>query len=217
MLLNHLSDGWYSYYTVALPRQHELLPAYYLAYWSEDLLPRLAPMVILSAFFVVHEIVRGDRSRGVLYLALWLGGIGSSWISRMHSGGWLNVLIPAHALLALVAALGMGLAARRDFEKWTKGVRVAAGLLALVQFGLLVYNPARYAPTARDLQAGRHFVHILASLPGEVCVPCHGYLPTRAGKRTFADWQAVYDVLRAKAGGCASDLDGELMEAYAAP
>ena len=37
---------------------------------------------------------------------------------------------------------------------------------------------------------------LLAAVPGDVYVPCHGYLPSLAGKRTYAHWAAIYDVLR---------------------
>ncbi len=51
LFLNRLSDGWYSYYTLWLPSHHELIAAYYVAYWFEDLLPTLAPVMILERAF----------------------------------------------------------------------------------------------------------------------------------------------------------------------
>ncbi len=139
----------------------------------------------------------------------------ASWVSRLHSGGWVNVLMPAHALLALVAALGVGLAGGAEFAKWNKSARVAAYLLALAQFVVLIYNPARCVPTAGDLQEGRRLVRTVASLPGSVYVPCYGYLPARAGKRTFAHWQAVQDVRRGDPGRGGAMLERELTKAYA--
>ncbi len=196
LIFDRLSDGWFSYYTFIIPQAHEFVQCMYLAYWFGDMLPVFAPMLILSAFFIVHEITRGERARGVSYLALWVGALLACWVSRLHGGGYVNVLLPVHAALALLAGMGAGVARDSWPHRSQVGRRGIVYALVLAQFIALIYSPSIYVPKERDAQAGRSFVRALAAMPGDVFLPCHGYLYTLAGKRTFPHWAAIYDVLK---------------------
>ena len=84
-------------------------------------------------------------------------------MSRLHSGGGQDVLIPAYAATALMGGFGYDAllraakgestgGANRQGAGWLTTVPAAAGLvLALVvgiQIGALHYSPSRYVPTA---------------------------------------------------------------------
>jgi hypothetical protein len=67
--------------------------------------------------------------------------------------------------------------------------------VALIQFVCLIYDPISRVPTARHVEAGRQIVQLLREAPGEVWVPYHGHLATLAGKKSYANWMAITDVL----------------------
>jgi len=62
----------------------------------------------------------------------------------------------------------------------------ACYVLLMVQFGALYYNPPAQIPTSDDAQAGNRLVASIATTPGEVLVPFHGYLALMAGKEPSA-------------------------------
>jgi len=216
VLLDWLHGGWYSFYTLRLPRAHAWYPPALTEFWFGDLLPVLAGMIGLGAAYLIAAWRHGRRAEATFYLAALLGALAAGWGSRLHVGGYVNVLMPAHAVLALVGALGVGAAfamARKGRAKW---LSLAACALCLVQFALLLYSPSRYLPAPRDAAAGRALVTTLAAIPGEVWVQSHGYLPTFAGKRTYAHSMAVADVLRGGDPQTSAELRRSITQAYAA-
>jgi hypothetical protein len=140
-----------------------------------------------------------DRRR-IFYVCLALGMIGSSLVSRLHSGGYLNVLMPAHAALAVF----FGLAAAACLRIFAESRQYAATLcvygLCLLQFGILAYDPREQVPSEADRRAGEALLERIRGIEGEVLVVYHGYLPGRVGKKTSAEWMAIMDVLRGHTG-----------------
>ena len=139
------------------------------------------------------------------------GLIGSAWVSRLHTGGYANVLMPAYAAVALLAGLTYG-ALHRGPQR-----RIASPLLAavlLVQLGLLVYPLDAQIPTAADRSAGAQLSAALRALPGPAIVLRHPWYATQAGKGTFAQAEAIGDVLRSAstrgARALRASLDGAL-------
>ncbi|UCC67086.1 MAG: glycosyltransferase family 39 protein [Armatimonadota bacterium] len=202
-LLDRIHDGWYGYYVFELPAGPPIVTELLAEFWTKDLLPPLWAACLLSAFYLWHELARGNRAAGGLYLAVAAGLLGGAWVGRLHAGGHENVLLPAYAAIAILFGLAAGTA--------LKLIRAAApdrralleiGLyaLCLLQFALLVYHPSRLVPTRDDLEAGREFIATIAAVEGEVFIPDHGYLPALAGKRTHAHGMAVFDVARGDAG-----------------
>ncbi|HEX6972946.1 MAG TPA: hypothetical protein VF147_01010 [Vicinamibacterales bacterium] len=183
---NAATDGWFWYYVVTLPASHEPEWPMLRDFWSHDIAAVLSIAVVLTAVFVVS---RDPRGRRVFYGALFAGLVLTAWLSRMHSGGYSNVLMPLHAALAIGA--GLGLAAARD----TRFETIAA-LACLIQFAQLSYSPTIHIPTSRDREAGDRIVATLRTFKGDVLLPNHEYLARLAGKRTFASGMEFDDVRR---------------------
>ena len=203
-LLDRACHGWFSYYVFRLPRGTLVSPWRWAGFWTSDLLPSLFIAMLISALWLGRELVRGDRARGRFYLAAVVGMVGGSWLVRVHSGTYYNVLMPAHAAIALVCGLALGGVGKGNLRR--------AGLYAacLAQFALLAYNPARLLPSARDAEAGRAMVATLARIEGEVYVQEHGYLAALAGKRTYASGLAMRDVHRGDSGPASQGLRAEV-------
>jgi len=195
LLMNLASDGWYSYYTLELPRQHAIAKEYLLGFWWRDLLVPLTLLVLLAITGLALLWREKDHKeryyRSGFFLALLGGLLSASWFSRLHSGGYDNVLLPAYLGISLLSGLGIALADRdKCFWRWTMPAA------ACLQLGLLAYLPVGHIPGEQDRLAGDRIVEQLREAEGEVLVPYHGYLAGMAGKRGSAHHMAMADVER---------------------
>jgi len=190
--LDGVYDGWYWYYTVAVPSGHPSEAGLALAFWTQDLLPVFGIALAASA---IHQWrrTRSDLAKGRLdwfWPALLIGALGSSWSVRSLVGAHVNNLFPVYAVLCLTGGLAFA-AAREANDRLGRGALLAA----LAQLALLAYDPRPLVPTAADRAAGDALVATLAALPGEVFIPNHGYLARRAGKREYAHTLAIDNLL----------------------
>jgi hypothetical protein len=209
-LLDRSHGGWYSYYVFRMPARIQQTDAVAAPFWSHDLLPPVAIACALGVSALLPE-AHVPRGRTLFYSLLSSGLVGCAWLSRLHAGAYQNVLIPAHAAIGILFGLFLARSRGREAEPVRPGASLPRHVcvLVLVQFGLLLADPRRQLPSARDVEMGRQLVARLASVPGEVWLPQHGYLGSLAGKRTYAHAMAVYDVIRA---GDAADRDHLLTE-----
>ncbi|NQU45373.1 hypothetical protein HQ520_18995 [bacterium] len=154
--------------------------------------------LLAGSIWIAFRTLFGGR-RDWLWVALFAGMMGGAWMSRLHSGGYNNVLIPAYAVLSLLFGLALHevLSISKDRPK-AEGdfLRLAVFGICLFQFVLLVYNPLEALPTAADRAAGEAFLDELARLEGEVLIFHPAFLPTRVGKNSYGQTMAVNDVLR---------------------
>ena len=224
LALEQASGGWYSFYTLDLPRAHRIEPGAVVGFWLEDL---TAPFAIALAFSIAallpktRAAVGGGASGDTpaqarrFDLALAAGMLGAAWTSRMHEGGAENVLMPAHAAVAILGARGLMQVAGGSAMGSSAGAR-AALVLALVQFAVLAYNPMRYVPSRADAEAGAALTDRIRALPGDVWIPGHGYLASLAGKESHAHLMAVIDVLRAAPRSRPVQLQQDIEQSFAA-
>jgi 4-amino-4-deoxy-L-arabinose transferase-like glycosyltransferase len=203
--LHLVSDGWHSYYVYILPSEHLILPAYLGIFFLHDL---LRPLPIASLLFItllasaalrVRNAVEEERSRLLFYLlflpALMLGSAGS----RIHVGGAGNVLLPAYAAVALGVAVAAsqvvsGRVLATSMKAGFVGPLVSVALLA--QLAMLAFDPRPYVPNEATVRAGDRFVAEIEAIEGDVFTPDHGYLGARVGKKSFAHYVPLWDVLR---------------------
>ncbi len=209
-LLDRANDGWYYYYVVRLPLAIQRVDSVDAAFWSHDLVP---PMPIACALGLAALMPRQYERRGrvLFYSLLTVGLVGSAWLSRLHAGAHPNVLMPAHAAIAVL--LGLFLGQTQEVSPVGNGPRPHwpphVTLLVSVQFAMLLADPRLAMPSSREAAMGRQLVSRIASARGEVWLPQHGYLGSLAGKRTYAHSMAMYDVIRA---GDPRDRDHLVME-----
>ena len=214
LLLNALHQGWYVYYIFDLPRQHQLLPAVLVTFWAVDLFFPLPLASLAAILYLVGRPAKAVGQARLFYLLVAAGMLAGAWFSRLHFGGYDNVLLPAYVALALLFGLGVhaltGFIRSKDRRTL---LEIGIYVTCLAQFALLVYSPAAQVPTTRDRAAGESFIHTVEQIPGEVLIPYHGTLPALAGKRSYAHWMALSDVLRSERGEARDRLSEELKEA----
>ena len=209
VVLNAASHGWYDYYVFSELSGQPWAQQVWVSFWVNDIWHQQWPVVVLvlAAGGVSAGRVRGRIGRGspaLYWLAAAAGLIGSAWLSRLHTGGYANVLMPAYAAMALLGGLAFGTTTRG------RGARLAgplAGLAVIGQVALLAYSPARQIPTAADRTAGAELVARLRSLPGPVVVLRHPWYATMAGKGDLgAQEEAIHDAQRSSAPRAARAL-----------
>src|SRR5262249_33979756 len=150
---------------------------------------------------------------GGFYLLTAAGFVGGAFVSRLHSLSYINVLLPAYLIAAIVLAIATADVAATGLDRWhgaaRRRVTIAVYLLCLLQLLRVGYRPGAFVPDARDVAAGRQFVQRIAEMPGDVYVVDHGYLPALAGKQMHAHGAVLADVLR----GGTRDVEHELAAA----
>lgn len=203
------SDGWYHFYVFDLPKQHNLQKEMILGYWVHDLW-RSMPLAFLCIMGVGFAAIK-NRKKDWFHSAMLVGGlIISSWLSRLHSGGWDNVLMPAFACLAIFFGLGI----HQFHSCLRKRNQILIGqvflLLCVFQFASLHYDPAEHIPSQADEEAGWRVIQKIQSLPGDVFLPSHGYLLTMGGKPSMAQAQAVADIFRSHEKDLSKKLEMEI-------
>ncbi len=200
--LHAASDGWFSYFVFELPGTHRVVYSQAVEFWTLDLLGAAWIALFVSLLGLVL-LVRKDRRVGLFYVALAVGMIGSSYASRLHSGGYLNVVMPAYAMLSILMPLGISLA-REKCASWGFSrereslVQVGFMLAVSCQLVMIFVDPRYSIPEQRDYQAGKRFLEFVAEIEGDVLLFDHRFIQTRAGKRSYGLGGAGRDVLRSR-------------------
>ena len=198
-LMFHLAtSGWYTIYVWEFPFKHVWAQEVWVSFWTQDIYAKLPIAFTCAALLVAWPLVR-LRKEDLFWPALFVGMIGAAYRSRLQTGGYDNVLLPAYAITAILFSLFVaGLLERIERRTGTLGAVAAGALYAacLVQLALLGYNPAAQVPRAADRAAGDHLMKVLAAVPGDVLLPYHGYLTTAVGKPSHAHFMQVHDILK---------------------
>jgi dolichyl-phosphate-mannose-protein mannosyltransferase len=198
-LADALTDGWYRYYVFSELAGQPWVSQLWLGFWRQDILspewPISALLALTGASWALQRRPRSRLGWPTGYaLAAAAGLLAAAWISRLHTGGYRNVLIPAYAGTALLAGLALAAARRRG-----GAAPAIAGGLVIGQLVLLTYSISTEIPSARDRIAGAELIARLRALPGPVLVLRHPWYAAELGKGTFAQAEAITDVLRSAA------------------
>jgi hypothetical protein len=198
LVMNHASAGWYTYYVFALlSQQTQWLPQEFVTFWKDDLLVHIPIAILFATFFLVRP--KQDRLSLMQWLSILVGALAGSFFTRVKIGGYDNVLLPAYAVLSILFGLGLDTLLKtieQLHDDYRGRLEVLIHIACLVQLVMLVYNPFAQIPTKADLEAGDQLVKMLAGVKGPVFLTDHSYLPALAGKQTYANNSAIWDVLR---------------------
>ncbi len=199
LYLNAMTDGWFWYYLVDVPKKHVMLEQQIEGFWRNDLW-KVGP-ILGGALMSLGLLVAKRPKTGLFYAALFLGFIVSSWLSRIHNGGWINVVIPAFAAIALVLPMGFS----RVEQAFAPGERrrlgasptaVGLALFLVLQLFMLRWD-ASWSIPPEDAQAkGDRLLEVIAGMPGDVFIPDWRWLPTWADKTSYGQGMAGSDVRR---------------------
>ncbi len=231
--LDAATGGWYRYYVFSELSGQPLEPREWRGFWRIDLYSHLRPVAWLAVVALGAGVVAAGRRwvksgmrvrpvasiRGVpaaslrapayaYEIAVVAGLLAAAWISRLHLGGYVNVLMPAYAAAALLGALAFA-------SLRTHGALATLGAVALVGIQLtgLVGSVSGAIPAPGQSAAGAAVIARLRSLPGPVLVLSHPWYGTLAGKGSFAQQDALEEVIRSDSPRGAAYLDRDLIGA----
>ncbi len=209
LLLNNIYDGWYYHYVFHIPgKLYYFMPDRLSEYWTKDL---MAPMHIACVMAISYLVFAKNSEPGkknyLFYLFAAAGMVGGAWSSRLHGGGFDNVLFPAYAVISILFGLAINMII--DFIRFApkdkrKPIEVFIYIICIIQFACLKYDFNAQIPTQKDREAGMAFIDIMKQIEGEIFVPTHPYIPMLAGKKSHAHSLLVGDML--------ADIDGEARE-----
>jgi hypothetical protein len=217
LYLNLKSGGWYAYYVLDLPGQHPLIKSMTVLFWGNDIALPFGIAALLTAIFLY---LSRRLPEAFQFYAPVLGGLLlCAYLSRIHSRGYSNVLMPGY--LALCIGFGLGLKTLSGKiavleESARARMELLVALACWVQFSALLYNPLLQVPTRADLAAGQRLVARIAQIPGDVFIPYHGQIGRLAGKGVHAQGMALYDILRGGDSDVRTQWVGNLKEAFRA-
>jgi hypothetical protein len=216
LLLNHLTAGWYFYYTFTMLSNHARLDSVWLGFWKDEVIRPLPVALFLGLVGVWRR--RAGEGRDFFWLSLLVGTLGGCWSSRLHEGSSSNSNIPAYAILAILFGVGLDYALNRltDFKARSRAL-LPLGLagLCILQFCLLWYNPRSLIPSDKELVAQRRFYNLVRCVEGDVFIPCHGNLMELAGRASHANGVSTWDVRRQKNSRDWDRLNAELRDTFA--
>ena len=182
MVSDFLSGGWFSFYVFGVPAGHGLDEQYLLGFFSGDVIAKWWPLLI-AAIALSIRCCKHERELFWACAALGLGLVGSSYLSRIHWGGYVNVLIPMAAFFALVAGMAI--------TRWWP-----AKLLVLLQFALLYYPPNELLPNDALLENNQKAIAAIADMPGELFIPELHFIDWPQDKKTYVYGMAAFDIFR---------------------
>jgi hypothetical protein len=218
--LDWVSRGWFSFYTFDIVTSHGRAIDYFI-FWKK-LLPVLLPALILSIYYGFIVIKKSRINPFSLPTRMWVNlGLGAaliitSWSIYLKTWTYDNAMMMACLGIALLSGLAL-VEIYRDhipteanppnLTAW----RAGATVLLLLQFLLLVYNPAKQLPTQADRANAQAFIERLKGLSGEALVFNHGFMSYQAGKTSYLhsapysdmvsgfDWHATSETQQRKA------------------
>ena len=175
------SDGWFWFYCVKMPASHGIDPKLFTVFFILDAMKAFAisGATVFALAVFGKQVVRALRGREALdddtaiFGGMLAAALFTSATSRLHVGGYLNVLIfwtTFGSIAFAVVGSRLGKAHRT-----TEGVLIAAVLLQLAH---LLYDPGEAAPDERRLLDQRLVEGRIRELEkkGEVIVHGRGHL-----------------------------------------
>lgn len=195
---NYRTDGWFDYYVFTVPRAKTAEFSWYsfANAFATDMFGMFAIAMLLAIATGITRLSTGARD----YLRTWEGLVllmvlGSSIVVAMsygNLGGYKNVAMPLAAFLALIIPLAIWYA--REREPRLESVLWLALLLQLIGLWRSPLYDGKLFASREQKAAGHEFIKTLRSLPGDVYVMMHGFLPYLAGKPMHAHLVSVKDV-----------------------
>lgn len=188
------SDGWFSFYIYDVGAGHSNDMRQVKLFWTRDLLPHVPIMMAASLILCIALLSKQNWRKCLWYTALLLGFTGSAYISRIHSFGHINVVIPTYFILSLM----LGVLLAKSYKRPPLGVLLSAAIAG--QFYMLHYEHTKLMPTPAAEERGNKFIEEIAKLEGDVLFAELQFIQTKAGKKPYSIGMAGFDVLRSDLG-----------------
>ena len=201
VVMNTLTAGWYEYYVFDLPTQHDIVNSRLVGFWTNDIAQYLAIALCVCVIpFLKIDVATNSKSDRIIKDASILGSLFiASYLSRIHFGGYDNVLMPVYAGIAIY--FGIGLASSLKATRWDGKIKTVMILAIALQFAILFYSPEQQIPSPADMEQGKKLQQLISIFKGEVYLSDHPWYSRNLNKPSQAPDIAVTDILRAFGSG----------------
>jgi 4-amino-4-deoxy-L-arabinose transferase-like glycosyltransferase len=191
VMLNTISNGWYSYYVFTLPSNHILntSPGYLYPFVKIMLGPIFLSFGIGMAAALIRAREYFQNKSYLFFFMATLIGLASSIVSGLSQGSTHNAYIPAYVIIAIL--FGIGLAHLEGSIALIKSANIRTilnGLLlaaVILQFWMLSYKTRDFVPGEQDLKRGNALLQYIADTPGDILIPSHSYLALYVKKKPY--------------------------------
>lgn len=219
-LLELSSHGWFSFYAFRVPADHQIERARLIAELQQHFFGPVAPMALCSLAVVLRCIVRVPISVWGLHAARVIVATATALVAILHTGGYPNVLIPAHAAMALCSGLVFAHLWRigpinRGAAVGSLGYRLLSASVVWLQIAVLpAIHLDEIAPSKEDRDAGEHLLATIKKSKGPVWMVSSGYYPMLAHDAPILGHAMAFsDVFKSKREGVKRRLADDLLGA----
>ncbi|MFN3307282.1 MAG: ArnT family glycosyltransferase [Candidatus Kapaibacteriota bacterium] len=190
------SNGWYIFWNFYFPSLHHWIWERAITFWTIDILPyySIALATIFAYLFIIFH--HSSKEKGLLLYALFIGCFITSYLSRLHYGGYLNVLIPFVTSMSILFPVSMS-----SLSKML-GVGKNIGLICLVfvsvQIFSLLNNPTHSIPTLNDKNAVEKIFSFAKNSGGDIYLMGYNYVQKQFGLKSYPHYVLLNDMFISK-------------------
>lgn len=197
---NISTGGWFYHWLIEIPAGHQWLYRKLLTFWIFDIFQPLFFAFAVSVIYLFYKIKNRELKQFYLYLSLLSGLFLCSWMSRVHLGGYDNVLMPAFLGISLLMGVGM----QEFFKRLSTANELASPHIQILflfalsaQFFTLIYNPLPQIIIGKDSQYGHKLIQEIKRYD-KVLIPDHPYISRYAGKESYSHYYVLKDFFESK-------------------
>ncbi len=216
LALQIATGGWSSFFLIEVPRHVVIEPDRIAGFWTSDIFVPLALALIVSVAWII-SLWRTDRAAALFYTGLLGGALLIGWAGRANIAGSPNVLMPAYAGFAIAMPLGLAWALRACGNG--RGLRragcAAVHLVALVQLGMLLYDPRHAIPSAADRALSDAILAQLRGVDGAVLTMDDRAFAKRLGNGSVGLDYSLIDLVNDRGSAVTVQFQNSIVDALA--
>ena len=187
LIMNHVTDGRYWYYTMVMPMHHGIIETRYLSVFTKDISVRLLAYIAAAVIFLVTCF---KEKKEFFFYFLFAGALFiSAYLMRLKVGGATNSYLP----FFFGGALFFGILYGKFRDRKIQAIVV---ILIFIQFGFLTYDFRRYIPDDSIRRHEQKLVEKMAKMKGSVWLVSSGHLTTLSEKGYSAHQCLIDDSLK---------------------
>lgn len=210
LIYNIATSGWYYFWNFELPAAHRWNFEFTFLFFTRDIFEHtgIAFFFALFYFYISYKLQKHNRNKientdFIFYLFVFLGMFAGSYFSRLHYGGFLNVIIPAYTILSIIFGLSFNRIKtvffndnqREQIPSKNNYFQTFLYLIVIAQFLAVVYDPGLQLPSQKDIDSGKRFIELIKNQYGDVLIPGSTYTYYKlAGKKNYAHIELINDL-----------------------
>lgn len=186
------SDGWYLFWNFYFPSTHHWIWNRAITFWTIDVLPFYS-IALASIFALFYTFSKRIFQSNIIYLIfLFFGCLLSAYVSRLHYGGYLNVIIPFVFPISVCFPVALWHFEKR-FVELGKEVNIFNFLL-LFQIFLLAYDPIFPIPREKDKLDVEQILKFAIDNGGETYLMGYNFVQNSFGLKSYPHYVLLNDL-----------------------